>query len=83
MATLKLHPDGWLALPVALRRKLGLASGDRLEAELADGAIVLLPAAKGRRPERQEEKAPVEPPIADDAGAPGMPPSMGAVPTKR
>ena len=66
MATLKLHYDGWLALPADLRRKLGLASGDRLEAELAGGAIVLRPAAKkGRRPERREEKAAIEPLIAD------------------
>jgi hypothetical protein len=43
--TLKLHYDGWLALPADLHRKLGLTSGDRLEAELAQGAIVLRPAA--------------------------------------
>ena len=55
MATLKLRYDGWLALPADLRRQLGLSSGDRLEAELAQGAIVLRPAAKGRRPERQGE----------------------------
>jgi bifunctional DNA-binding transcriptional regulator/antitoxin component of YhaV-PrlF toxin-antitoxin module len=38
MSTLKLHYEGWLALPVGLRQKLGLKSGDRLEAELAGGA---------------------------------------------
>jgi AbrB family looped-hinge helix DNA binding protein len=42
---LKLHDDGWLALPAAARRKLGLATGDLLEVELArDGAILLRPA---------------------------------------
>ena len=42
MPTLKLHYDGWLALPAAFRQALGLSSGDRLEAELVDGALVLL-----------------------------------------
>ena len=49
MATLKLHYDGWLVLPAGLRRTLELESGDRLEAELVDGAIVLRP-AKGNGP---------------------------------
>jgi AbrB family looped-hinge helix DNA binding protein len=78
MATLKLHYEGWLALPAGLRQKLGLKSGDRLEAELAQGAIVLRPAAKGRRPERQDEEAAIEPSIADDAVA-----RAGAVPARR
>jgi AbrB family looped-hinge helix DNA binding protein len=78
MSTLKLHYEGWLALPAGLRQKLGLKSGDRLEAELAQGAIVLRPAAKGRRPERQDEEAAIEPSIADDAVA-----RAGAVPARR
>ncbi len=44
MATLKLHYDGWLALPADLRHLLDLKTGDRLQAELVDGAIVLRPA---------------------------------------
>ena len=48
MPTLKLHYDGWIALPVRLRQALGLNSGDRLEAELADGALVLRPVGKTR-----------------------------------
>lgn len=48
MPTLKLHYDGWIALPVRLRQALGLTSGDRLEAELADGALVLRPVGKTR-----------------------------------
>jgi antitoxin component of MazEF toxin-antitoxin module len=43
---LKLHYDGWLALPATFRRALGLATGTALEAELVDGAIVLRPVAK-------------------------------------
>jgi hypothetical protein len=41
MPTLKLHYDGWITLPASLRTSLGLQSGDRLEADLVDGAIVL------------------------------------------
>jgi len=55
VATLKLHYDGWLVLPAGLRRTLELESGDRLEAELVDGAIVLRP-AKGKRPATKPEK---------------------------
>ena len=44
MPTLKLHYDGWLALPAGLRQKLGLKC-DRVEAELVDGGLVLRPVA--------------------------------------
>ena len=47
MTTLKLHYDGWLALPAALRRKLGLGNGAALEIELVDGTIVLRPSSQG------------------------------------
>ena len=46
MSTLKLHHEGWLALPAGFRQKLGLKSGDRLEAELAGGTITLRPAER-------------------------------------
>ena len=46
MPSIKLHYDGWLALPAGLRQALGLNSGDRLEADLVDGTLVLRPAAK-------------------------------------
>jgi AbrB family looped-hinge helix DNA binding protein len=75
MATLKVHYEGWVSLPSALRQKLGLGSGDRLEADLADGAIVLRPAAKARRPARHEREA-ADPLPADAAPAkrkPGRP----------
>ena len=57
MTTLKLHYDGWLALPAGLRQALGLNSGDRLEAELVDGTLVLRPVSKTRRPALGEETA--------------------------
>src|SRR5436305_14993445 len=43
MATLRIHYDGWVALPESFRRKLGLERGDDLEAELVEGTIVLRP----------------------------------------
>ncbi len=46
MPTLKLHYDGWIALPIGVRQTLGLNSGDRIEADLVDGTLVLRPAAK-------------------------------------
>lgn len=48
MATLKLHYDGWLALPDNFRHMLDLKTGDRLQAELVDGTIVLRPAPAKR-----------------------------------
>lgn len=40
---MKIHYDGWLKLSPALLRSLGAKSGDLLEAELCDGALVLRP----------------------------------------
>src|SRR4051812_13758374 len=48
MPTLKIHYDGWISLPASLRTSLALRSGDRLEADLVDGAIVLRPLARTR-----------------------------------
>ena len=46
MPTIQVHYDGWLALPEAVRRKLGVGTGDRLEVEVTDGAVVLRPARR-------------------------------------
>jgi bifunctional DNA-binding transcriptional regulator/antitoxin component of YhaV-PrlF toxin-antitoxin module len=80
MPTLKLHYDGWLSLPSGLRQKLGVGSGDRLEADLVDGAVVLRPAAKARRPGRREREATGSP--ADDASE-KLPLAADAAPAKR
>jgi AbrB family looped-hinge helix DNA binding protein len=56
MATLKVHGEGWIAVPSGLRQQLGLSSGDRLEAHLVDGAIVLRRVTKTRGP-RQPDQA--------------------------
>jgi AbrB family looped-hinge helix DNA binding protein len=78
VTTLKLHYDGWLALPAGLRQKLGLKSGDRLEAELVGGVIVLRPAAATREQAEPELQA-VEP----SAAAPIAPSAEAAMPGKR
>ena len=57
MATLKLHYDGWLTLPADLRHLLDLKTGDRLQAELVGGAIVLRPASAKRAPAQPEPVA--------------------------
>jgi antitoxin component of MazEF toxin-antitoxin module len=43
MPTVKLHYDGWICLPASLCRVLDLSNGDRLVAELVDGALALRP----------------------------------------
>ena len=43
MAKVRVNHDGWLALPAAIRKRLGLSTGDELELELSDGDIVLRP----------------------------------------
>jgi bifunctional DNA-binding transcriptional regulator/antitoxin component of YhaV-PrlF toxin-antitoxin module len=72
MATLELHDEGWLALPTSLRRKLDLKSGDRLEAELVRGTIVLRRAGRSASPqvlpaEPEAEPEPAAAPIAGEA----------------
>src|SRR5689334_2134682 len=47
MPRLKVRFDGWLALPAAFRRQLGVEPGDELEAELVGGTVVLRP-VRGR-----------------------------------
>ena len=46
MTTLKVHHQGWLALPERFRRQLGIESGSIIEAELVDGTVVLRPAGR-------------------------------------
>ena len=80
MSTLKLHYDGWIALPAVLRQTLGLDSGDRVEADVIDGALVLWPAsgATAKRP-RVAPAAPSEP-SPTDGGAAAAPRRRGRPP---
>jgi AbrB family looped-hinge helix DNA binding protein len=57
MSTIQMHYDGWLTLPAAVRQRLGLGTGDRLELELAGDTVVLRPA---RRAAAAAERVPVE-----------------------
>ena len=68
MATLKLHYDGWLTLPAGLRDLLDLKTGDHLQAELVDGAIVLRP-THGKRVPAEPEPAAAMPVVATAAAA--------------
>ena len=61
MAMLKLHYEGWLALPTGLRQKLGLKSGDQLEAELVRGTIVLRRAGRPTSPQTLPAEPEAEP----------------------
>ena len=81
MPTLKLHYDGWLLLPAALRRQLGLNSGDRLDVQLVDGTIVLRPATKAKRSvDHADLEEVTDPPAPDTAGNAAQP---DAAPTRR
>ena len=68
MTTLKLHYQGWLALPAGLRQKLGLKSGDQLEAELVRGTIVLRPAVRPTSPQGLPDEPEAERAAAPPAG---------------
>lgn len=67
MPHVKLHGDGWVALPEALRRRLHLVTGAELEAELVEEGLLLRPA-----PAREARKSPraEEPPPAEERQAP-------------
>ena len=41
MATVKVHYDGWIALPDAVRRRLRLTTGSALEIDVIDEGVVL------------------------------------------
>src|SRR3954451_722959 len=47
MTRIRINYDGWLSLPTAVRRKLGLTTGDQLELELSEGGITLRPVRPG------------------------------------
>jgi hypothetical protein len=52
VTTLRLHYDGWLALPPATLQKLGITTGDVLEVALADDSTILLRSVAKRAPEQ-------------------------------
>jgi bifunctional DNA-binding transcriptional regulator/antitoxin component of YhaV-PrlF toxin-antitoxin module len=68
VTTLKLHYEGWLALPADFRRKLGLGKGQALEAQLVGGTIVLRPAGM-KAVEAVEVEVEPEPAVTEPAAA--------------
>jgi AbrB family looped-hinge helix DNA binding protein len=70
MAALKVHDEGWLVLPTGLRLKLGLKSGDQLEAELVRGTIVLRRAGRTASPQVLPDEPKAEAAAAPIAGEP-------------
>ena len=63
MPTVKLHPEGWLSLPEAVRRKLGVGSGDTLELQVVGNSAILRP-AKGKAALAEPEAAAVAEPAS-------------------
>ena len=74
MAKIQINYDGWLSLPTAVRRKLGLTTGDQLQLELADGSITLRPVRSGTT---ADEAAP-EPVTTAEPSVPATPPAAAA-----
>ena len=71
MRMIKLHYDGWLALPTGMREALGLSSGNRVEVELVDGTLVLRPATKAEKAAADASAVDVrEPPAPDPVAKP-------------
>ena len=67
MSTVQLRYDGWVTLPAAALKKVGLSTGDRLEVEVTGDAIVLRRAQKSSASERAMAKPVPEaaqPPVA-------------------
>src|SRR3954452_7475615 len=49
MPRLKVHHQGWVALPERFCQKLGVESGGEIEAELVDGTVVLRSAKRSTK----------------------------------
>ncbi len=82
MPTIRLKYDGWLALPVAARQKLGLSTGDELEIEVINGTIVLRPARTTAAAERSPAE-PAAPAVEPQLTAAEPTPTVASPPVKR
>ena len=76
MSTLRLNYDGWLALPTAVRKKLGLTTGDQLE--FSGDSIILRPRRSGCVIDREAEELPVA--TVEPTASPLPPPAAAADP---
>src|SRR4051795_6364531 len=74
MTRIRINYDDWLSLLTAVRRKLGLTTGDQLELELSDGGSIIL------RPVRSGAAEPTPAPVATaEPSVPATPPAAAAV----
>src|SRR4051812_46344390 len=80
MTRIRINFDGWLALPTAVRQKLGLTTGDQLELELADGGIVLHPVRSGTT---ADEAAPAPVATAEPSVSATPPAAAAAAPIEK
>jgi bifunctional DNA-binding transcriptional regulator/antitoxin component of YhaV-PrlF toxin-antitoxin module len=71
LPTIQLQANGWLALPAELRDHLSLTTGDRLEIESTQGALVLRPAGHGEK--AQPTAAPADAVVPVVKRGPGRP----------
>jgi bifunctional DNA-binding transcriptional regulator/antitoxin component of YhaV-PrlF toxin-antitoxin module len=76
MSTVRLNYDGWLALPAAVRQKLGVTTGDLLELELSGETVTLRPWRPGGVVDRQAAELPV---ATVEPTAPAPPPAAPIV----
>src|SRR4051812_1816180 len=74
MTTIRVNYDGWLSLPTAVRRKLGLITGDQLELELSEDGITLRPV----RPGTTADEAAPEPAATAEPSVSATPPAAAA-----
>jgi antitoxin component of MazEF toxin-antitoxin module len=91
MSTVQLRYDGWVTLPAAALKKVGLSTGDRLEVEVTGDAIVLRRAQKSSVSERaaaepvpeaaQPAVATLEPVVKRGPGRPRKTPIAALPPT--
>src|SRR3954452_15094870 len=80
MTTVRLNYDGWLALPAAVRQRLGLVTGDQLEVELAGDAVALRPRRSGGGVDPQAAELAVTTAGPPPPTAPAPPPAAVASP---
>jgi AbrB family looped-hinge helix DNA binding protein len=85
MPKVRLNDDGWLALPAAARRALGVDTGDQLKVEVVDGRIVLRPlkpsAADEQLPAVAPEPVPTVAASPSEKRRPGRPRKTTAAPS--
>src|SRR4051794_14382141 len=75
MTRIRINYDGWLSLPTAVRRKLGLTTGDQLELELSEDGITLRPV----RPGTTADEAAPEPVATAEPSVSATPPAAPMV----